>query len=59
MFMSYAANVHQDGQDPLSVWIPIINPVNMPVLGLYWACAGSIGPVQAQFWHIMASLQGN
>ena len=26
----------------------------MPVLGRYWADAASIGPVLAQYWHIMA-----
>ena len=30
----------------------------MPVPGLYWADAGSIGPVQARYWQLMACLQG-
>jgi len=30
----------------------------MPVLGRYWADAGSIGPEPAQFWHITIGLQG-
>ena len=36
-------------------------PVNMPEMGRFWvdaAVAGSIGSVQAQYWHIMACLQG-
>ena len=36
-------------------------PVNMPLCAspaLYWADAGSIGPVQARYWHITACLQG-
>ena len=28
----------------------------MAVLGRYWADASSIGPVPAQYWHIMARL---
>jgi len=30
----------------------------VPVPGLYWADADSIGPVQAQYWQLMAFLQG-
>jgi len=30
----------------------------MPVPGLYWADAASIGPVPARYWHIMVCLQG-
>ena len=33
-------------------------PVNMPELGRFWADAASIGTLPAQFWHIMACLQG-
>ena len=29
----------------------------MPVPGLYWADAASIGPVQARYWQLMACLQ--
>ena len=29
----------------------------MPVPGLYWADAASIGPVQARFWQLMTFLQ--
>ena len=30
----------------------------MPVPGLYWSDAASIGPVQARYWQLMACLQG-
>jgi len=30
-----------------------------PVLGQYWSDAGSIGPVPALYWHVMACLQGH
>ena len=30
----------------------------MPVPGLYWADAASIGPVQARYWQLMAYLHG-
>ena len=30
----------------------------VPVPGMYWADAASIGPVQARYWQPMASLQG-
>ena len=30
----------------------------LPVLGLYWADAACIGPVQAQYWQLTACLQG-
>ena len=30
----------------------------LPVPGLYWADAASIGPVPARYWHITACLQG-
>ena len=33
-------------------------PVNMPLPGMYWAYAASIGPVQARYWHLIACLQG-
>jgi len=34
-----------------------IDPVDMPGLDRYWADAASIGPVPAQFWHMMVCLQ--
>ena len=37
---------------------PVTGPMLLPVPGLYWAIAASIGPVQARYWHLMAWLQG-
>jgi len=31
----------------------------VPVPGLYWADAASIGPVQARYWQLTAWLQGS
>ena len=35
-----------------------VGPSTGPVLGLYWAESGSIGPVQARYWQLTACLHG-
>ena len=46
--------LHIPINDDKEMRIPPLTPINMPELGRYRAGAASIGPVSAQFWHIVA-----